>query len=504
MYGFDAMTRRTRRSSTARTDAWVLDLVGNRERTRADGVDTAYSAVDGRDRYASVAGDSLTFDRAGNLLSDGKFSYVYDGFRRLVRIVQLVPGTSGTTVARYDYDPAGRRVVEARPGAPAVVIAYDGVDRIADYRDGACVGQYVHGPAVDDPVELAAAGATHTYHLDLQGSVRVLSRADGTAAALYAYDPFGVLRPSSGPLLEPPGAPSATVATQPFGYAARPFEAATASYDARARCYVPHLGRFLQRDPAGVVDGHLYAYAGNHPLAFGDPSGLARGERAPAAPPSIVNPGKWLLTLRDSYLRDKYKAAIAAKSVSAGRAIELAKEADDLFGAEAAARDASAYRNATRAATQEALSPAARAFSKALDKPRLWPDLFRYYAKEGDEFGTLARVAEASGRSRGWLLWGARAAKAGGIIGVTVGVAMSTYRIAKSPTPCVVAEEIAGTGGGLTGAIGGGAGGAAIGASAFGGPVAIAVTAAVFSIAGAYVGDRGARYVIRKIGDCNE
>lgn len=260
----------------AGADAWVHDLVGNRERTRAEGVDTLYGSVDNRDRYASVAADGHTYDRAGNLLSDGKFKYVYDGFRRLVRIETA----TGAPVARYDYDPAGRRVVEARPGAPAVVIAYDGVDRIADYRDGVCVGQYVHGPAVDDPVELAAAGATHTYHLDLQGSVRVLSRADGTAAALYAYDPFGVLRLSSGPLLEPPGAPSATVATQPFGYAARPFEAATASYDARARCYVPHLGRFLQRDPAGAVDGHLYAYAGNHPLAFGDPSGLARAEMA--------------------------------------------------------------------------------------------------------------------------------------------------------------------------------------------------------------------------------
>lgn len=258
-------------------DAWVHDLVGNRELTRADGVDTAYGVVDNRDRYPSVAGDSHIYDRAGNLLSDGKFTYVYDGFRRLVRIVQVA---TGTTVARYDHDPAGRRVVEERPGAPAVVIAYDGVDRIADYRNGACVGQYVHGPAVDDPVELAAGGAAHTYHLDLQGSVRVLSRADGTAAAMYAYDPFGVLRPSSGPLLEPPGAPSATAATQPFGYAARPFEAATASYDARARCYVPHLGRFLQRDPAGVVDGHRYTYAGNHPLAFGDPSGLARSELA--------------------------------------------------------------------------------------------------------------------------------------------------------------------------------------------------------------------------------
>ena len=46
-------------------------------------------------------------------------------------------------------------------------------------------------------------------------------------------------------------------------------------YDYRARMYVPSLGRFLQRDPAGYIDGfNLYAYVGNNPLAFVDPSGL--------------------------------------------------------------------------------------------------------------------------------------------------------------------------------------------------------------------------------------
>ena len=75
------------------------------------------------------------------------------------------------------------------------------------------------------------------------------------------------------PALGPP-------ATQPFGYSGRPFDPTTGHYDYRTRVYVPALGRFLQRDPAGAVDGHLYTYAGNHPLAFGDPSGLARTDRA--------------------------------------------------------------------------------------------------------------------------------------------------------------------------------------------------------------------------------
>lgn len=61
-------------------------------------------------------------------------------------------------MARYDFDRAGRLVIEDHSGVE-VVLAYDGDDRIADLRAGTYVAQYVHGLGVDDPVELAAAGA---------------------------------------------------------------------------------------------------------------------------------------------------------------------------------------------------------------------------------------------------------------------------------------------------------------------------------------------------------
>lgn len=268
----------TRLGPTAPTGAegWTYDLTGNRTvTTTTNGTSTSYGVADDRDRYGSIGGVSRTYDRAGNLTSDGTHRYIYDGLRRLVRVETI---STGATVVRYDHDPAGRRVVEQRPGAPVVTCWYDGPDRIADYRGPTCVGQYVHGPGIDDPVELAAAGAHHTYHLDPQGSVRALSAADGTAATHLRFDPFGnTLSFSGGAHLAVPGTiAGASAATQPFGHASRPYDAATLTYDARARVYVPAIGRFLQRDPAGPVDGHLYAYAGNHPLAFGDPSGLAR------------------------------------------------------------------------------------------------------------------------------------------------------------------------------------------------------------------------------------
>jgi RHS repeat-associated protein len=50
-------------------------------------------------------------------------------------------------------------------------------------------------------------------------------------------------------------------------------------YYYRARTYDPDVGRFTGKDPAGMADGtSLYAYVGNNPVNFGDPSGLRKGK----------------------------------------------------------------------------------------------------------------------------------------------------------------------------------------------------------------------------------
>lgn len=68
-------------------------------------------------------------------------------------------------------------------------------------------------------------------------------------------------------------------------YGGHRLDASLGSYDYKARQYDPRLGRFLQRDPAGMRDGpNPYTYAGNDPMRFGDPTGLGRSEHAPASP----------------------------------------------------------------------------------------------------------------------------------------------------------------------------------------------------------------------------
>lgn len=68
-------------------------------------------------------------------------------------------------------------------------------------------------------------------------------------------------------------------ATEPYGYGGQSgyyTDRETGLQLLGFRYYDPAAGRFLTRDPIGYAGGaNLYAYAGNSPVAFGDPSGLS-------------------------------------------------------------------------------------------------------------------------------------------------------------------------------------------------------------------------------------
>jgi uncharacterized protein RhaS with RHS repeats len=55
--------------------------------------------------------------------------------------------------------------------------------------------------------------------------------------------------------------------------------------------YSPALGRFLQPDPIGASGGiNIYAYAGNDPMNFVDPSGLGALAVEQARGPGLLTP----------------------------------------------------------------------------------------------------------------------------------------------------------------------------------------------------------------------
>jgi RHS repeat-associated protein len=80
-----------------------------------------------------------------------------------------------------------------------------------------------------------------------------------------------------------------------IGYGGYVFAPETKSYLARHRWYDPTLGRFINRDPAGYVDGlNLYEYAVASPILLSDPMGLEPNQKG-----ATVDPKKLIAEIKE-------------------------------------------------------------------------------------------------------------------------------------------------------------------------------------------------------------
>jgi RHS repeat-associated protein len=111
--------------------------------------------------------------------------------------------------------------------------------------------------------EQIATSETRWLLTDHLGTVRDMVGSTGGVLNHLQYDSFGNLLAQSTP----------TIATR-YGFTGREFDSSLGLYYYRARYYSPELGRFLQQDPLGFIDGtNPTSYVNNSPVIYTDPTG---------------------------------------------------------------------------------------------------------------------------------------------------------------------------------------------------------------------------------------
>ncbi len=255
---------RTVQGSSTTVDTY--DAVGNPLQETANGIveSFAYDA-DNEMTYANFTPGvswAYLYDRDGNRVSQataGHGSYTGFNYDYENRLISTTKGCNST------YAPTGERVTDTCDAA--LYRAYDyatpgGTPNLgAQYTSGGSrQSQYFHANSVDSPVEMVQGTTYYGYQVDGLGSVDRITDVNGNTAETYTYDSWGATTATG------------TVAS-PFEYAARPLDATTGLYDDRARFYDPSSTgghRFLSQDPMGGG----YAYVGDSPANFVDPTGM--------------------------------------------------------------------------------------------------------------------------------------------------------------------------------------------------------------------------------------
>jgi RHS repeat-associated protein len=296
-----------------RTVGWTLDKEGNctTRSATAGGLPLppqvrTHNALHQLTAVASAAPletRNLEYDADGNISRETRpdwpdtvWAYSYDEENRLVRLLIVSgDGFNGDRVeVTQDFDALGRRVrwavteVWTEEGNEYVladdeiVFVHDGMRIIEERGPGGLLPlrQYVWSA---DAAELIAQDsfdalgqrvpALRRYALhDALRSVAALLRPDGSVEQLRHYDPYGRFDYE---LLPVPGQPNFHWGVYcPLGFTGARHDGWTGLVHFPLRELDPSMERWLQRDPAGYVDGNNpYPYAACRPTVWTDPTG---------------------------------------------------------------------------------------------------------------------------------------------------------------------------------------------------------------------------------------
>ncbi len=249
------------------TSEYELDALGSWSTVTRDGQVESRS-INSLSQYTLVGTVPQTYDSNGNLIDDGTYVYTYDYENQLTRITRK---SDDTTMASFTIDALNRRVAKT-VGPVTTEYIYDDSRIIEERVNNAATAFYLYGNKLDEVILMGRGNVLSYFHRDVIGSVVALTDTSGAPVESYTYDPYGRVSVFNGAGTRI----TSSAKGNPYLFTGRRYDTEAGLYYYRARCYSPDLGRFLNPDPKGFVDGmNLYEYAMSNPLRYIDPRGTS-------------------------------------------------------------------------------------------------------------------------------------------------------------------------------------------------------------------------------------
>ena len=201
----------------------------------------------------------FSYDRQGGIIEEKNAA----GIRRFSynsRHQQTRVETETGSVQENRYDAEGLRFELLENGRRTSFVYHDGEllqeegreEQGTSYHLGAGIEAFRRGQELS------------YYHRDEQLSTVFVTDGQGEIRNSYQYDAFGIPLETTEQL------------NNRIRYTGQQYDDVTGQYYLRARYYNPVAGRFMQEDVYQGDGLNLYAYCGNNPVVYDDPSGYKR------------------------------------------------------------------------------------------------------------------------------------------------------------------------------------------------------------------------------------
>ena len=210
----------------------------------------------------------FSYDRQGGIIEEknaaGTRLFSYNSRRQQTRVE-----TENGSVQENRYDAEGLRFELLENGRRTSFVYHDGEllqeegreEQGTSYHLGAGMEAFRRGQELS------------YYHRDEQLSTTFITGGHGDVLNSYQYDAFGMSLGTTEKL------------NNRIRYTGQQYDELTEQYYLRARYYNPVAGRFMQEDVYQGDGLNLYAYCGNNPVVYDDPSGYASTSTGKACPP---------------------------------------------------------------------------------------------------------------------------------------------------------------------------------------------------------------------------